>query len=99
MACACSGCRRPHLERRPRLRRRERAGAQLVPAEGTIGAFFDTFILLSNPNAYDVDAALTFLLDTGGTIPYATTIGANRRVTINIEEVPGMPAGASVATT
>jgi hypothetical protein len=67
-------------------------------AEGAIGAFFDTFILLSNPNAFDVHATLTLLLDTGATIPYDLVIGSNRRVTVNIEDVPGMPAGAAVAT-
>jgi protocatechuate 3,4-dioxygenase beta subunit len=68
-------------------------------AEGAIGAFFDTFILLSNANAYDVTATLTFLLESGTTIVHTIIVAANGRMTVNIEDVPGMPAGAAVATT
>jgi hypothetical protein len=76
-------------------RRSAKADRGWFLAEGAIGAFFDTFMLLSNPNAYDVTATLTFLLENGVTVPYDVTIGANRRLTINIEEVPGMPAGSA----
>jgi protocatechuate 3,4-dioxygenase beta subunit len=68
-------------------------------AEGAIGTFFDTYILLSNPNAYDVNATLTFLLESGTTITHTVRVAATGRTTINIEQVPGMPAGAAVATT
>lgn len=68
-------------------------------AEGAIGTFFDTYILLSNANSYDVTATLTFLLESGATITHTVRIAATGRTTINIEQVSGMPAGAAVATT
>jgi hypothetical protein len=68
-------------------------------AEGAVGAFFDTFILIANPNAYAVQATLTFLLESGATLTQAVAIPANSRTTVNLEQVAGMPAGAAVATT
>jgi hypothetical protein len=63
-------------------------------AEGAVGVFFDTFILIANPNPYTVDATLTFLLESGSTLAQVITIPANSRTTVNVEQVPGMPVGS-----
>ncbi len=54
-------------------------------AEGATGGFFDTFILLSNPNNTTASVTLQYLLDTGETITVPKTIAANARLTTNIE--------------
>jgi BarA-like signal transduction histidine kinase len=54
-------------------------------AEGATGGFFDTFILLSNPNSTAANVTLQYLLDTGETISVAKTIAPNARLTTNIE--------------
>jgi autotransporter-associated beta strand protein len=54
-------------------------------AEGATGGFFDTFILLSNPNNADAHVTLQYLLDTGDTISVPKTVPANARLTTNIE--------------
>jgi autotransporter-associated beta strand protein len=54
-------------------------------AEGATGSFFDTFILLSNPNNTPANVTLQYLLDSGDTISVAKTIDANARVTTSIE--------------
>ncbi len=55
-------------------------------AEGATGSFFDTFILMMNPEAQnDAHATLRYLLDTGETIEVPKVIPASRRITVNIE--------------
>jgi hypothetical protein len=55
-------------------------------AEGATGTFFDTFILLMNPDdANDAHVTLRYLLDTGEFIDVPKTIPAHRRITVNIE--------------
>jgi autotransporter-associated beta strand protein len=54
-------------------------------AEGATGGFFDTFILLSNPQTTAANVTVQYLLDTGDTITVPKTIPANTRLTINIE--------------
>jgi hypothetical protein len=54
-------------------------------AEGATGGFFDTFILLSNPNDAVANVTQQYLLDTGDTISVSKTIGAHQRLTTNIE--------------
>ncbi len=54
-------------------------------AEGATGGFFDTFILLSNPNNVQANVTLQYLLDTGETVTVPKTIAANARLTTNIE--------------
>jgi autotransporter-associated beta strand protein len=68
-------------------------------AEGATGAFFDTFVLLSNPQPSEAHATLQFLLTSGETVTVPKTIPANGRVTVNVEqeEDPRL-ANASMAT-
>jgi autotransporter-associated beta strand protein len=54
-------------------------------AEGATGGFFDTFVLLSNPQTTAANVTVQYLLDTGETITVPKTIPANTRLTINIE--------------
>ena len=54
-------------------------------AEGATGGFFDTFILLSNPQDTPAQVTLRYLLDTGETVTVPKTIAARARLTTNIE--------------
>ena len=55
-------------------------------AEGATGTFFDTFILMMNPDTTnDAHVTLRYLLDTGETIEVPKVIPANGRLTVNIE--------------
>jgi Domain of unknown function (DUF4394)/Calx-beta domain len=66
-------------------------------AEGATGEFFDTFILLLNPNPFDVDVVVTYYTPaTSGA--QAVRIAAESRVSINIETVdPQVGARAAVS--
>jgi uncharacterized repeat protein (TIGR01451 family) len=54
-------------------------------AEGATGTFFDTFILLMNPDTVDAQVTLRYLLDTGATIDVPKVVPASGRLTVNIE--------------
>jgi hypothetical protein len=54
-------------------------------AEGATGTFFETFILLANPNPTDAQVTITYLLAGGAPIVKQKTVAANSRMTINIE--------------
>jgi hypothetical protein len=55
-------------------------------AEGATGTFFDTFVLLSNPQPREAHVTLRYLLTTGETISVAHTLAPQSRQTVNIEE-------------
>jgi len=67
-------------------------------AEGATGPFFETFILLANPNATDAQATVTFLPSGGTPVIKTKTVPANSRLTINIEPEDPALANAAVAT-
>jgi len=69
--------------------------AEWLLAEGATGPFFETFILLANPNPVDAQTTVTFLPAGGSPVIKTKTIPANSRLTINIE--PEDPALANVA--
>jgi autotransporter-associated beta strand protein len=54
-------------------------------AEGATGTFFDTFVVLSNPQSTDAHVQLQYLLDSGETVTVSKTIAANARLTTNIK--------------
>jgi autotransporter-associated beta strand protein len=54
-------------------------------AEGATGGYFDTFILLSNPQGSPASVTVTYLLPTGETVIAQKTIAANGRLTVNPE--------------
>jgi hypothetical protein len=68
-------------------------------AEGATGTFFETFVLLANPNPIDVTATVRFLPATGGAVTKTKVIPANGRVTLNIEQEDASLASVAVATT
>jgi hypothetical protein len=67
-------------------------------AEGATGSFFETFVLLANPNDRPVTATLTFLPTTGIPIVRTKSVPAHGRLTVNIEQEDAALASASVAT-
>ena len=77
---------RAALRRRSRVRRRAAAGdAAWFLAEGATGPFFETFVLVGNPNPAAANVTFTFLTDGGQTVVRNKTVPANGRLTINIE--------------
>jgi len=56
--------------------------------EGATGGFFDTFILLGNPQSVDANVTVKYLLDTGDVITVPKVVPANARLTINVEGEP-----------
>ena len=69
-----------------------------ILAEGATGPFFETFILLANPNPTPVDATLQFLTQTGTAVTRTVTIPALSRRTIDPEGLsPAAPELANVA--
>jgi autotransporter-associated beta strand protein len=68
-------------------------------AEGATGPFFETFILLANPNAAPADATVRFLPAGGvAAVVKQVQVPANGRVTINIEPQDESLANVPVAT-
>jgi hypothetical protein len=65
-------------------------------AEGATGSFFDTFILLMNPEDEAANVTLRYLLDSGETIDVPKVVPARGRLTVNIEAEsdPRLQAGA-----
>ena len=67
-------------------------------AEGATGPFFETFVLLANPNTSPVVAELKFLPQSGAPVTRSVTIPARGRRTVNIEDLtPAAPALANEA--
>ena len=68
-------------------------------AEGATGLFFETFVLIANPNSGVADVTLTYVTETGAVVTRNKTVPANARITVNIE-AEGSPAldNAAVAT-
>ena len=67
-------------------------------AEGATGPFFETFVLIANPNDAATDVTLTFLPDTGVPVTKTKSIPARSRMTVNIEAEDPALANAAVAT-
>ena len=76
----------PAVDRRRGGSRRDRALSTWYFAEGATGAFFDTFILLMNPDvSNDAHVTLRYLLDSGETIDVPKVVPARGRLTVSIE--------------
>jgi hypothetical protein len=67
-------------------------------AEGATGSFFETFILIANPNDFPSDVTVTFLPSTGVAVEKQFSLPALARRTINIEAEDPALANAAVAT-
>ena len=59
-------------------------------AEGATGVFFDTDLLLANPNAVAAPVTITWLLEGGGTISESRVLAPTSRTTIKVDEVAGL---------
>jgi YVTN family beta-propeller protein/autotransporter-associated beta strand protein len=59
-------------------------------AEGATGPFFDTDILIANPNETEAPIVVTFLKDDGTPIVQTRTLAATSRVTIRVDDVEGL---------
>ena len=53
-------------------------------AEGATGSFFDTFVLIANPNSDPAALTVTYLPEGGAPVVKAKTLAGNQRLTINI---------------
>jgi BarA-like signal transduction histidine kinase len=54
-------------------------------AEGATGSFFETFILIGNPNTTPANVSITYLLDTGTSVTRTHTLAPSSRLTVNVE--------------
>jgi subtilisin-like proprotein convertase family protein len=68
-------------------------------AEGATGSFFETFVLIGNPNGDAANVTLTYLLPAGETVTQPVEVAANGRLTINVETVDQRLADTAVSTT
>jgi hypothetical protein len=59
-------------------------------AEGYTDGAFDTYILLSNPGFEDADVELSFCNEDGSWSAFAYVVPAQRRLTVHVDELPGM---------
>jgi Ca2+-binding RTX toxin-like protein len=67
-------------------------------AEGATGGFFDTDILLANPNSSRAPVVITYLKGDGSTITQNLDLPATSRTTIGLDSVAGLE-NAEVSTT
>jgi hypothetical protein len=67
-------------------------------AEGATGPFFETFVLLANPNLLPATAQVRYLPSFGSPVDKTYTVPPGARVTINIEGEDASLANAAVAT-
>jgi hypothetical protein len=65
----------------------EAPGTTWYLAEGAAG-FYDTFILVANPTAYDATVTADFLRDDGQVVSHAYQVKASGRYTIVTQDVP-----------
>jgi hypothetical protein len=61
-------------------------------AEGSTGAWFDTFVLISNPNASAVTATIRYLTPNGLARTETRTLPPTSRTTIAVDQLPGLSA-------
>lgn len=61
-------------------------------AEGSTGAWFETFVLISNPNASAVTATIRYLTPTGVARTEVRTLPPTSRTTIPVDGLPGLGA-------
>jgi autotransporter-associated beta strand protein len=61
-------------------------------SEGATGTFFDEDVLIANPNAANAPVTMTFFLPGGSTIVQQGTVPAQSRLTVRVNEIPGLEA-------
>ncbi|MGE3841938.1 MAG: PQQ-dependent sugar dehydrogenase [Vicinamibacterales bacterium] len=68
-------------------------------AEGATGTFFDTFVLLANPNDADADVRVQFLLPSGSVVEQHHVVAGNSRLTLWVDASSPQLASTGVSTT
>lgn len=64
-------------------------------AEGATGTFFDSTFTVVNPSPDSANVLFRFVRGEGSTTSHYVKVGANTRVTINAQTVPGLKAQSS----
>jgi hypothetical protein len=67
-------------------------------AEGATGEFFNTFLLLANPNPTDAAVQIRYLLTGGGVVERTYVVPANSRRTLNVAEQDPALRSTAVST-
>jgi YVTN family beta-propeller protein/autotransporter-associated beta strand protein len=67
-------------------------------AEGATGAYFDTFVLIANPNDTAATVTTTYLPASGVPVPKTHIVAPHQRLTLNIAAEDPTLASAAVAT-
>jgi hypothetical protein len=67
-------------------------------AEGATGSFFDTYVLIANPNDAPANLTLTYLPDTGQPIEKTRRLEAHQRLTLNIASEDAALQNVAVST-
>jgi hypothetical protein len=70
------------------------ASTQWYFAEGYSDGAFDTFVLLSNPGFADAYVGVGFHREDGATFLHHYLVPAQRRVTVHVDELPGLERAA-----
>lgn len=68
-------------------------------AEGATGAYFDTYVLVGNPNPQPATVTFTWLRADGVVVTRTRTIPPNTRLTVNVENEDPRLANTAVSTT
>lgn len=63
-------------------------------AEGSVTAFFDSFLLIANPNASSATATVTYYLSSGSPVVKQYVIGANSRFNVWVDNAGVQPPGS-----
>jgi Tol biopolymer transport system component len=66
-------------------------------AEGATGSFFDTFLLMANPNGSAANVTATYLLPSGATVSRNYVLQPNSRTTLNVAEQNAQLAATAVS--
>ena len=66
-------------------------------AEGATGPFFDSFVLVANPQDQPATVTFTYLLTSGETVVRTSTVAANSRLTVDVERVDPRLANTSLS--
>lgn len=71
---------------------------QYFLAEGAIGGFFDTDLLIANPNNAPTPITITYLIEGGGTVTQNLTVQPTSRITIRVDDVQGLENVGAVSS-
>jgi hypothetical protein len=67
-------------------------------AEGATGTFFDTDVIIANPNAVPASAQMSFLRDDGAVVDHQVELPAYARRTVSVDAIAGLEAAAMSTT-